>query len=595
MTPAHCPQRTHLEAFVDGGLSAADQLQVSSHLTECSSCTRAVDELRERSTAASATGDSSPLGSWSDPVPPVVGAEDVLPPTVALPVTTRCEQRQHPDAAGIDPDLVRLLPDRYEAMSLVARGGMGQVLRVEDRNLSRPLALKTLLPWASQNPALVQRFQREAAINGALQHPGIPPVVELGELANGLPFFSMKLIEGETLQDLLAARSSPADQLPQFVSIFEQIAQTIAYAHSRGIIHRDLKPRNIMVGAFAEVQVMDWGLAKSIDRPQELDEPELSVASEGDDATQAGTVLGTFGFMSPEQVRGEIDALDQRTDVFGLGAILCCILTGQPPYVASQQRSSRGAFSVDDLQAAYQRLDDCGADLDLVGLAKRCMASDKEDRPGEAGEVATAVAAYQQSANERAKRAELEAVRQRALAEGERKRRRVQLALAVSVLFVLTGGGWLLGREWLQRQLRNQQLEDSLSQGESLIAQLANAPLDNEADWLLALDQVAKSKLLIDSGPVDSELAARARALDEQAAAAQRDRQLLADAEKIYLMGTEQVDGSRQVWLLGQTRDEYGRAFRDYGIDVHADDTQPSANLIRAPGKRANRIDRRSQ
>src|SRR5262249_7260722 len=152
-------------------------------------------------------------------------------------------------------------------------------------------------------------------IMGQLQHPGIAPVHEVGELPDGRPFFSMKLIKGRNLAELLRERPAPAHELPRFIAIFSQLCQAVAYAHSRGVIHRDLKPANIMVGAFGEVQVMDWGLAKvmgsgSTEQPVT---PEAvggirTVRTQGTDpSTRIGAVLGTPEFMPPEQARGEVD------------------------------------------------------------------------------------------------------------------------------------------------------------------------------------------------------------------------------------------------------------------------------------------------
>ena len=151
---------------------------------------------------------------------------------------------------------------RYRLDGEIARGGMGAILKGRDTDLGRDLAIKVLLDSHKDKPEVIQRFIEEAQIGGQLQHPGIAPVYELGQFADRRPFFSMKLVKGDTLSKLLADRETPAEERGRFIGIFEQICQTMAYAHSRGVIHRDLKPANIMVGAFGEVQVMDWGLAK---------------------------------------------------------------------------------------------------------------------------------------------------------------------------------------------------------------------------------------------------------------------------------------------------------------------------------------------
>src|SRR5262249_50660160 len=154
-----------------------------------------------------------------------------------------------------------------------------------------------------------QRFEAEAQIGGQLQHPGIAPVHELGRLPDGRPFFTMKLVEGQTLAALLEARTDPAQDLPRLLGIFERGCQPIGYAHARGVIHRDLKPSNVMVGAFGEMQVMDWGLAKVLPQGGTVDQPApevdviRTVRSGSDDASRAGSVLGTPAYMSPEQAR----------------------------------------------------------------------------------------------------------------------------------------------------------------------------------------------------------------------------------------------------------------------------------------------------
>src|SRR5262249_35161332 len=173
------------------------------------------------------------------------------------------------------------------------------------------------------------------------------------------------------------------------VTIFGQVCQTVAYAHSQGVIHRDLKPHNVMVGAFGEVQVMDWGLAKVLASDNVADADTVP-GEEAASLTQVGQALGTPGYMPPEQARGEQETLDERADVFGLGAILCAVLTGRPPFegrsvAAVLERAGRG-----DLAEAWQRLEDCGAYAELVRLARSCLAPAAGDRPRDAEAVAAA-------------------------------------------------------------------------------------------------------------------------------------------------------------------------------------------------------------
>jgi eukaryotic-like serine/threonine-protein kinase len=199
------------------------------------------------------------------------------------------------------------------------------------------------------------------------------PVYELGTFADRRPYFTMKLVKGRTLSALLAERSSPAHDLPRFLAIFEAVCQTVADAHARGVIHRDLKPSNVMVGSFGEVQVMDWGLAKVLkeggvaDEPPVQPAPEVSViatvrsGSDGDDS-QAGSVLGTPAYMAPEQAAGEVERIDRRADVFGLGSILSELLTGQPAYTGRSQPELIRKAMRGETADALARLDGCDAE-----------------------------------------------------------------------------------------------------------------------------------------------------------------------------------------------------------------------------------------
>src|SRR5262245_50096569 len=150
----------------------------------------------------------------------------------------------------------------YDVIGEIARGGMGVVYRCRDRVFNRELAVKVMLDRYAGREDVLRRFTEEARIAGQLQHPGVVPVHELGALPDGRPFMAMKLVKGRTLAELLGGRGPPAHDLPRFLEVFEQACQAVAYAHAKGVIHRDLKPANLMVGAFGEVQVMDWGLAK---------------------------------------------------------------------------------------------------------------------------------------------------------------------------------------------------------------------------------------------------------------------------------------------------------------------------------------------
>ncbi|MBL8864098.1 MAG: serine/threonine protein kinase [Planctomycetia bacterium] len=351
------------------------------------------------------------------------------------------------------PDAVRELEwppaglnDRYELLFLIARGGMGEVHRARDRVLNRDVAIKLLLPGAGDVEIARRRFLHEASIGAQLQHPNIPPVYDLGTLPDTLPFLAMKLVKGQTLGEMLKERDRLDADRGRFVAIFESIAQAIGYAHSRGVIHRDLKPSNVMVGAFGEVQVMDWGLAKFQTDATELT-PQDAAASTfhdpraaDDSRTSVGSVMGTPAYLPPEQAIGAVGKVNERSDVFGLGAILCAILTGQPPFVAKDAEATRQLAAQGKLEDAFARLDASGAEPELIALAKRCLHPVAAERPANGSEVAAAVAALRSESEARARRAEVA----RAASDA---RRRVLAWSAAAVIALLVVGivGTLFG------------------------------------------------------------------------------------------------------------------------------------------------------
>ncbi|HSZ64136.1 MAG TPA: serine/threonine-protein kinase [Terriglobales bacterium] len=229
------------------------------------------------------------------------------------------------------------LPDlngtRYILIGQVARGGMGVVYAAEDELLQRRVALKVFDVSGSESE-LANRLMREARVLARLEHPGIVPVHEVGTLADGRVFYTMKFVEGKRLDQYIGSVNSTPDRL----RIFLRICDAVAFAHARGVLHRDLKPANVMVGPFGEVLVMDWGLAKILadatryePNRRGVDIPRFS--ADGSDGNSSGTghgsVMGTPGYMSPEQARGETESLDARSDIFSLGTLLRYLLTDQ--------------------------------------------------------------------------------------------------------------------------------------------------------------------------------------------------------------------------------------------------------------------------
>src|SRR5262245_32500263 len=228
---------------------------------------------------------------------------------VAAPSSISPETRADSGSPAADPATsheqrpARLPADqigRYRLLSEIGHGGMGIVFRGRDPALNRTLAIKVLIDKYRGHTDAERRFLEEVQVTAQLQHPGVPPVHEVGRLEDGRPFFAMKLVKGRTLAELLKERRDLAENLPRFLAV----CQTLAYAHSRGIIHRDLKPANIMVGAFGEVQVMDWGLAKVISKESPagaVEEPSTLFTVRTADGlfSQPGTVAGTPAYMAP--------------------------------------------------------------------------------------------------------------------------------------------------------------------------------------------------------------------------------------------------------------------------------------------------------
>jgi predicted Ser/Thr protein kinase len=221
---------------------------------------------------------------------------------------------------------------RYELLSILGRGGMGTVYLARDTALDREVALKVLDPAREADPTIAARLAQEARIIGRLEHPGIVPVHDFGRLADGRLFYAMKCVRGERLDRWMATVDLPAR-----LSAFLRMCEAVSFAHAHGVIHRDLKPENVMIGPFGEVLVLDWGVARLLAPAPSAAAPVATTETGPAPAapvvaappplapavnTAHGTVVGTPAFMAPEQARGDIAAIDQRTDIYALGATL---------------------------------------------------------------------------------------------------------------------------------------------------------------------------------------------------------------------------------------------------------------------------------
>jgi len=285
----------------------------------------------------------------------VSGADDPEDPTaghlhggvvVASADKTILDSRQAADGASSQAsrDASHAVPGaRYEDLGEIAHGGMGSVRRVFDRVLLRTVALKTLR-FRSDVLNDADQFVEEAQITGQLDHPNIVPVYDFGVTATDHAFFTMKLVDGETLASRirkLHAAGFPADGLEAIVAVFQRVCDAVAFAHSRGVIHRDLKPANVMIGSHGQVYVMDWGLGllRASTRPRAAGSDSTPVVTAPRPPKDTHRIEGTVSYMAPEQVTGHDELIDERTDVFGLGAILYEVLTNRPPYVGKDIRA----------------------------------------------------------------------------------------------------------------------------------------------------------------------------------------------------------------------------------------------------------------
>lgn len=360
------------------------------------------------------------------------GDESSRKPTVSADAGTICrhvDDTNPPEVVWQSQEAVTGFGEghRYRLIREIGRGGMGVVHEGWDSQLCRSVAIKIMDNAQRLQPAGLQRFFREARIASQLSHPGIVTIHEFGVTLDGQAFIVMQLLIGRTLREMLKTVTDRGRELPGLLTAFSEICQAMASAHGRGVIHRDLKPSNVMVCPYGVVSVMDWGVAKLLvdqNSDSELTSPTgeespghqpaggTNRADDDDDDrtaavpahshTLSGTVFGTPAYLPPEQARGEIDRVDCRSDVFGLGSILCEILTGTAPFAAKSSDDRCRQSAAGDLGDAFARLDVCGGPLPLIGLAKRCLNADPQARPADAGGVATAVTEYLESGQRRA-------------------------------------------------------------------------------------------------------------------------------------------------------------------------------------------------
>ncbi len=318
----------------------------------------------------------------ADAYPPTI-ADDGAPSGAVAPVTP------------VGP-VGGLRLERYRLGDMLGRGGMGEVVSARDEQIGRWVAIKRL---RVQNPSpdILARFLREARIQGRLEHPAVVPVHELWTDEHGQPFFVMKQLTGTTLADVLTRLNKrDRETMEQFsrqrlLRAFAEVCLAIEFAHTRGVVHRDLKPANVVLGDFGEVYVLDWGIARvaaddDVQRSSFADIPTMAGTE-----TSAGSILGTPGYISPEQIRGDLD-LDGRADVYALGCLLFEILTLQPLHPRGQAAITTAIAGVD--ARASLRAPELDVPPELDELCVRATMSERELRLGTARMLSDAVQRY---------------------------------------------------------------------------------------------------------------------------------------------------------------------------------------------------------
>ncbi len=374
--------------------------------------------------------------------------------------------------------------ERYLLDGVVAEGGHGRILRAQDLHLERLVALKEPI---SQGSSTEERFLREARTTARLQHPSIVPVYEAGRWPNGEPFYAMKLLSGRSLARLIDSLPSLSERLAALPHVLA-VAEAMAYAHSQRVIHRDLKPSNVLVGEFGETVVIDWGLAKELDKPELPPSPSGSSApapaetertySPEPDRTQLGTILGTPAYMPPEQAAGK--PVDERADVYALGAILYHLLSGRAPYSETTSQEVLQHVLAEE-PAPLSRLRP-RPPQDLVDIVSRAMARDPAQRYPSARELAEDLRRFHEG----------QLVGAHCYTPWERlvrfvRRHRVALTVA-AVAVVALGTTVVMNHRHIARERDRAQQERDVAEQQMAVAEKARREAHERADKLALLE-----------------------------------------------------------------------------------------------------------
>lgn len=569
------PSTEVLAAFLAGRVSEDQQDSIAEHLDSCETCCQALAEAETISV---------------DELVVFLKRADL---DSDFEVTTTVELPQFSSGS-----------DRYEIGSEIARGGMGIVYRAMDRQLRRQVAVKVARDGGHRPSLRFQRLVNEAQITGQIQHPGVPPVYELGHLPDQRPFMAMKLIEGTPLSEALAVRSNPQSSIAALLPVFERLCETVAFAHSKGVVHRDLKPSNVLVGEFGATQVVDWGLARPYrGEPEEAaDVDGTDQPSRQFDTTLDGSMLGTPAYMSPEQAIGRLSDIGPHSDVFALGSILTEILTGQPAFsglsVEAVIEQARNA----EVGPALARLENCDADTALVQIAKDCLQTEINKRPTTAAPIAERLRTYQQSIQEQIREAELERAKLEAEALEQRKRNRLKLIFASVITLGLISAAAAWSYSITQRSRRSQEFSrqagEAIGRSRELQTQALDLAPHGLTRWQQSIDALNGAAVLAkqsQQGQLVELVGSLLESATNQQSLASKDLKLLTELDRILVsppakkMGPpEDGEKRRPEGIRGVSPDasrwqlpRFANEFRGYGL--HPDIVEPSeaSQLIR--------------
>jgi tetratricopeptide (TPR) repeat protein len=469
---------------------------------------------------------------------------------------------------------------RFRILRPHARGGLGEVFVARDEELHREVALKEIQGRHADHPDSRTRFVLEAEITGGLEHPGIVPVYGLGHYADGRPFYAMRFIRGDSLQQAIEAFHK-ADvpgrdagertlSLRQLLGRFVDVCNAIAYAHSRGVLHRDLKPGNIMLGQYGETLVVDWGLAKAgstTDQPVSAEGPLRPTTASGSAPTQMGQAFGTPEYMSPEQAAGRLDLLGPATDVYSLGATLYCLLTGKTPFEGADSGALLQLVQKGDFPALRQVKRNVPAALQAICL--KAMALRPEDRYASVRALADdvehwladePVSAWREPWVKRAGR-------------WVRKHRVLAATVAASVVVALVlgtaGAVWLQQRKAQERLVQLARQERACERAEATIKQAAG--LRKRMHW-------KEARVLLDQAR-DAVNEAEDQGLEERLQQAEADLALAHELDCVREETSVLVAGR---YHPDRVKDRYPGVFNKHGLNLLDGSVEELADYIRA-------------